>query len=81
MNVKAPPLGSTTLGADAQFEDRTASREQVAALVKGGAKILVCQECAAKTGVTATDLLPGVAFADRESLFGGLNEQTVVFSY
>jgi predicted peroxiredoxin len=81
LNVGGPPLASKGLAETTRFEDKPAFREQIALLTKGGAKILVCQECAEKTGVSSADLLPGVAFADRDSLFGGLNERTVVFSY
>jgi predicted peroxiredoxin len=81
LNVKAPPLASKKLGQDVGYEEKPKFREILAMLVEKGATVLVCQECAAKTGVTAADLLPGVKMASRESLFGPLNENTVVFSY
>jgi len=81
MNVTAPPLAGKSLGEDVKFADMPAFREQVTALMASGVKILVCAECAKKMGVGAEDLLPGAAFADRDSLFGGLDARAVVFSY
>jgi predicted peroxiredoxin len=80
LNVTGPVLASTKLG-DVKFEDKPAYREIVADLLKRGAKVLVCPECAEKVGVGKEDLVPGAEFASAESLFGPMNQNTVVFSY
>ena len=80
LNVSSPPLASKRLPASLMFQGHS-FREIFAALVEGGASVIVCPECAALSGVAETDLLPGVQWADREKLFGPLNANSVVFSY
>jgi predicted peroxiredoxin len=81
LNVRAPALASLRTPAATGMAGKPTVREQIASLVKAGAKIVVCPTCAGLLGVTGEDLLPGVEFATRESLFGPLDAGAAVMSY
>ena len=50
-------------------------------LVDRGVEVHVCPHCMDALGVTGSDLMPGAQVTDRESLFGHMGGNTVVFTY
>ena len=81
LNVEAPSFASTSLPADLAYEDKPAFATMVRELIAKDVAILVCPDCAMKKGVAEGDLVEGAALASRDSLFGPLNDRTVVFTY
>lgn len=81
LNVRAPDLARRDLPDSLALRGNPGIRTMIADLVKRGAHVLVCPSCAKVMGVTKEDLVDGVNFATRESLFGRLGSSTVVFTY
>jgi predicted peroxiredoxin len=81
LNVRAPALASTRTPASLGMSGKPPIREQLTVLLEAGAKVLVCPTCAELLGVTAEDLLPGVEFATRESVFATIDAGAAVMSY
>ena len=80
-NVRAPYLATVHAPEGLAFGDKSI-REKITALQSAGARLVVCPACAGAMGYTEDDLLPGIAFADREAIFGPLSRRSaVVFSY
>jgi predicted peroxiredoxin len=81
MNVNAPFLASKKAPEDLRFGELPTPREQIAELLKKGAKIIVCPGCLKVAGLTKEDLLPGLVLGTKEALFGPLDQGGAVFSY
>ena len=81
MNVNAPFLASKKAPEDLRCGELPTPREQIAELLKNGAKIVVCPGCLKVAGLTKDDLLPGLELGTKEALFGPLDRGGAVFSY
>lgn len=79
--VRAPEFARKDLSSALSFGGNPPLCEMLAELIKRGATVLVCPSCAAATGVAKADLVGGAGFATRESLFGELGADAIVFSY
>lgn len=79
-NVHAPQAASKHI-VGARFADHPPLDEMLAKLIKRGARGLVCPMCAKAEGVSEDELLPGLEFATRESLFSNLGPNSHVFTY
>lgn len=80
-NVRAPEFARADLPDTFHFGENPPIKKMIADLIAGGAQPLVCPHCAAAMGVKETDFAPGMKMASRESLFGKLGPDAVVFTY
>lgn len=80
-NVRAPYIASKKLSATAAFGQKPPLCQQLAELVKKGAKAYVCPFCAEAAGLGEKDLAEGVELATREKLFANLHGNSTVFTY
>jgi predicted peroxiredoxin len=81
LNVRAPDLARRDLPDSLVLRGNPPIRRMVAELITRGAAVLVCPSCAKVMGVNRDNLIEGAAFATRESLFGALGPNAVVFTY
>ena len=81
LNVRAPELAGKHLPTTCGLPGKPLIPEMIGTLLKRGAVFLCCPSCMKVLGVQEADLVPGVKLATKESLFGGLGEGAVVFSY
>lgn len=81
LNVRAPELATKGLPAKLSFAKNPPLRQMLADLMTRGAQVLVCPACLEATGFTAADLVEGAQPATRDTLFGNLGSDAVVFTY
>jgi predicted peroxiredoxin len=81
MNVRAVDFARRDLSETIAFDGNPPIKKMIAALIGRGARLLVCPHCANVLGVAEGDLIDGARLATRESLFGSLGPDSVVFSY
>jgi predicted peroxiredoxin len=79
-NVKGAAVPTIDLPEDLAFHDRP-MKELIENLITRGASVLVCPHCMQALDIGEEDLLEGVEVASRETLFGSIHENSVVFSY
>jgi predicted peroxiredoxin len=80
-NVHAPAIASKKLPKTVKFGEEPPIRQQLAELIRKGAKVYVCPFCAKAAGLREADLAEGVEMATREKLFVNLHANSVVFTY
>jgi predicted peroxiredoxin len=80
-NVRAPEFARADLPETFAFSDNPPIKKMIAELIARGAQPLVCPHCAGAMGVKESDFAPGMKLASRESLFGKLGPNAVVFTY
>jgi predicted peroxiredoxin len=81
LNVRAPELASKRLPAVCGLAGKPPVAELISKLASRGAVFLCCPSCMDVLGVEKEDLVPEVELATKEGLFGGMDTNTVVFSY
>ena len=81
LNVRAPVFASKKAEGELAFLNNADVPTMLKALMKRGAELLVCPHCMEAMKVTEADLIDGAEVATRESLFGPLGPNAVVFSY
>lgn len=81
LNVHAAELATTKTPSALAFQDKPPLQTRLKELTGRGAKLLVCPSCLEVLGIDAGMLIPGAKLASRESLFGALGPDAVVFSY
>jgi len=81
LNVRGPELASRELSNAFAFGENPPVRKMLADLIANGAQVLVCPACAKVMGVKEDELVAGAKLATRESLFGNLDANAVVFTY
>jgi len=80
-NVRGPVIASKRLPETARLGNDPPIREQLAALIRGGAKAYVCPYCMETAGLREEDLIPGVAMATPKKIFDHLHANSVTFTY
>ena len=81
LNVRAADFARRDLSEAIAFGGNPPVKKMIAALIGRGARVLVCPHCAKVLGVAEDDIIDGARLATRESLFGALGTNSVVFSY
>lgn len=79
-NVKGVEIPTSSLPEDLAF-GADPIRTLLGNLIERGVTAIACPHCLQAMGVNEEDLLPGVTVASRETLFGSIHENTVVFTY
>jgi len=81
VNVHAPKLATRGLSRNVKFMDFPPVRDMVASLIKGGARVLVCEHCAHLVGVREKDLARGARIARHGDVFRAAHPHSLCFSY
>jgi predicted peroxiredoxin len=79
-NVKGVEIPSNALPDDLAFHADPIST-LLRNLIDQGVTAIACPHCLEALGIGEEELLPGVTLATRETLFGSIHENTVVFTY
>jgi len=81
LNVRAPEFAARQFPDKIAFRTNPPTKTMFADLTKRGARVLVCPHCVEALGMTAANLAEGMHLASRETLFGSLGPNSVVFTY
>lgn len=81
LNVRGPELATKDLPDSFALGANPPVRKMLADLIAKGADVLVCPACAKVMGVKETEIVAGTKMATRETLFGNLDANAVVFTY
>jgi len=80
-NVRGPVIASKRLPETTKLGGDPPIRQQLAELIRKGAKVYVCPYCVKAAGLRKEDLVAGVELATPEKIFDHVHANSVVFSY
>lgn len=81
LNVRGTELAGKQAPASWVFAKNPPVSDMLKDLLKRGAVVMVCPHCMEALGIKKDDLADGTQVASRETLFGSLAANSVVFSY